>query len=211
MSIRIELKNQQIELLPERAVHWVDKSTLLVADVHWGKTETFRARGIPLPDGVFSSDLLRLSAALKRSGAKRLVVLGDLVHARDGLTEEVRASVERWRKEHPVELVLVRGNHDTMRMPSSWEIEEVDDVLTEGPFTLSHEPVRTKGSYVWGGHIHPMVRLVGRGDSLRLACFHIGEHVGALPAFSEMTRGLNVRRGKGDRIFVPVEDRVIEV
>lgn len=211
MTARIEVRGEEIELLPERAIHWISRRMLMVADVHWGKTETFRARGIPIPDGVFAADLLRLGSAIRRSGATKLVVLGDLVHAKDGLTDDVRSAVDTWREEHAIELVLIRGNHDTMPMPASWKIQEIDDALIEGPFTLAHEPIRAKGTFVWGGHVHPMVRLSGRGDSLRLACFHVGEHVGALPAFSEFTRGINVRRGKGDRVFVPVEDRVIEV
>ena len=40
---------EQLRLLPQRAV-WLEGSrTLLLADLHLGKAETFQAHGIPLP------------------------------------------------------------------------------------------------------------------------------------------------------------------
>lgn len=56
-----------------------------------------------------------------------------------------------------------------------------------------------------------MARLRGGGDSLRLPCFHLGPRVGVLPAFSDFTGGQRLGRGGGDRVFVVVEGRVVEV
>ena len=101
-------------LLPERALFWPRAGTLVVADLHWGKGATFRAAGIPIPVGTTSDDLARLDGALLRTGARRLVVLGDLFHARAGrIATHTLAELRRWRGAAPeLEILLVRGNHD---------------------------------------------------------------------------------------------------
>jgi uncharacterized protein len=208
----VSVAGERLELLAERAVHWPARSSLLVADLHWGKTETFRAHGIALPDGTLDGDLARLSAALERTQARRVVVLGDLIHHATGLTPALVEHINAWRRRWPGELVLVRGNHDktSIKFPASWGLEIVEAELADGPFLLRHEPVPAEGRYVWAGHLHPQVRIAGRGDALTLPCYHLGRTTGILPAFSEFTGGLLVRRRPGDRVFALVEGHVIE-
>jgi DNA ligase-associated metallophosphoesterase len=203
-----------VELLPERALHWAEGHVLAVADLHWGKTESFQQHGIPLPTGVLEDDLARLSAALNATGARRLLLLGDLIHSRQGLTDDVVRHVTAWREGHPgVEMVLVRGNHDrhVKSLPPTWRMEDRADALDEGPFRFAHHPEAVPGRYVWAGHLHPMVRLTGGADRLRLPCFHVGRDVGVLPAFSAFTGGVNVSRRAGDRVFAIAGPAVVEV
>ena len=102
-----------VVMMPERALYLPEEETLLVADVHWGKAASFRASHIPMPTGSTAADLARLSQALLHSGARRLVVLGDLLHARSGRQPGTLAAVSAWRERHAdIEMVLVRGNHD---------------------------------------------------------------------------------------------------
>src|SRR5919112_4797670 len=83
-DITLTIAGEQIYLLSERAIYWPGASTLVVADLHWGKASTFRAVGIPIPIGTTSDDLARLDSALQRTQARRMVVLGDLFHAKAG-------------------------------------------------------------------------------------------------------------------------------
>ncbi len=76
--------------MPQRALWQADTGLLLVADLHLGKAESFQASGIPLPsDGDLGNlnQLLELAAQLQ---PERVVVLGDLIHSRIGLTRELR-------------------------------------------------------------------------------------------------------------------------
>jgi uncharacterized protein len=203
-----------VELLPERALHWPEAGVLAVADLHWGKTESFQQHGIPLPLGVLDDDLHRLSSALTTTGARRLLLVGDLVHSREGLTAAVISRVTAWRRTHAsLEVVLIRGNHDrhVRTLPPSWEMADQAEVLDEGPFRFAHHPEPAPGRYVWAGHLHPMVRLVGGADRLRLPCFHLRAGVGVLPAFSAFTGGLDVRRARGDRVYAVAGTAVVEV
>src|SRR5690349_2361179 len=82
MMTEILLQGASLVLLPERAVWWPDRKTLVVADVHWGKSAHFRKHGIPMPGGTQDRDSLRLARLIREYGAERLVIAGDLFHSR---------------------------------------------------------------------------------------------------------------------------------
>ena len=146
------MKGEALSLLAERGLYWPagagGAGVLAVADLHWGKTESFQQHGIALPTGVLADDLARLSAALRDTGARRLLILGDLVHSRAGLTPAVVAQVGAWRALHPaVRMVLVRGNHDrhVRELPAAWGMEDLPEQLDEGPFRFAHHPEPAPG------------------------------------------------------------------
>ncbi|MNF18779.1 hypothetical protein D3C80_2230800 [compost metagenome] len=57
--------------------------------------------------------------------------------------------------------------------------------------------------------MHPVYRLHGRGlQTLRLACFRLGEESSLLPAFGAFTGGYQVERGDDCRIFVIGDNEV---
>lgn len=204
------MKVGDVELRGERAVWWPATRTLLVADLHWGKEDTFHASGIPVPT-IIDADLARLEAAIRATDAARVIVLGDLVHG--PLLPTTIARITAFRQACPVSLVLVRGNHDrhAPELPAAWEIEEHRSILREGPYAFTHVPEPVAGHYTWAGHLHPTFTLRGRGDALRLPCFHLGRHVGVLPAFCAFSGGPGVRPGAGDGIYVVAEGRVIAI
>ena len=78
------LAGESVELLAERAIHWPGGHTLFVADVHLGKAAAFRAGGVAIPRGATAHDLARLDGLIERTRARRLVVLGDFLHAAAG-------------------------------------------------------------------------------------------------------------------------------
>ncbi len=215
MSIEIELKDEQVELMPERALFWPRMSTLFVADTHWGKDAAFRASSVAIPGGVMADDLRRLAQALGRTKAQRLILLGDLFHARKGRVPHVQAMIVAWREQFTqLDILLIRGNHDRKAgdPPTEWRMACVDAPCTVAPFVLQHEPVESKEGYALAGHLHPGVRLVGAGrQEMTLPCFWFGPRVAVLPAFGSFT-GLSVVTPRlGDNVFVIVEDQIIDV
>jgi DNA ligase-associated metallophosphoesterase len=214
-DLGIELCGERVYLMPERALFRERTGTLLVADVHWGKAATFRAAGIAVPGGTTTEGLSRLTAALERSGARRLVFLGDLFHAREGRVERTLAAVAEWRARHAhVEMSLVRGNHDKHAgdPPPELGISCCTPPFDAAPFVYRHHPDESPDGYTLSGHVHPAVRLLGRGrQRTRLPCFYFGARVGILPAFGSFTGVAEVTPGPGDRVFVPLDDCVIEV
>lgn len=205
--------DERVVLLPERALWLPAFDTLLVADLHWGKAAAFRAAHVPVPMGTTSSDLARLSSAIAATRATRLVVLGDLLHARSGRHDETLRTIAAWRDRHAsLAITLVRGNHDAQAgdPPGTLDIACTDAPVVVGPFVGVHEPtVRTDG-YVLCGHLHPNVTVRGRGrQSLRLPAFVFGAARGVLPAFSSFTGGGMYKREAGDRVYAIAGDEVV--
>lgn len=202
----------EIRLLPQRAAFVPAHGTLLVADAHVGKAASFRRLGVPVPRGTTGGTLARLTAAVRASGARRVVFLGDLLHSAHGRAAATLAAFTDWRREHrALELLLVRGNHDRHAggPPPQWGIDVVDEGLRLGALALVHHPQPVADAYALAGHVHPAVS-VGRGsfDRVRLPCFHFGAEVGVLPAFGEFTGSHVVRPAPGDRVFVVAGDEV---
>lgn len=214
-ELSIKLAGEEVTLLAERAMYWPRTSTLFIADTHWGKDAAFRASAIAVPGGTLPDDLARLDAALKQTGARRLIVLGDLLHAKKGRAPCTLDTIKAWRAAHAdLDIVLVRGNHDQGAgdPPDEWEFECVDAPYHLAPFVLHHEPQQASQGYALAGHIHPAVNLSGAGrQSVKLPCFWFGRRVGVLPAFGSFTGCAAIRACQGDKVFVIAEGEVIAV
>lgn len=206
--MKLVVAGESVTLLGERALLWND--LLVVADVHLGKGDHFRARGLPLPPGELDDDLDRLAVLLQETGARRLRALGDLVHGEvKGATRE---RVSAWRAGIDAKVELVPGNHDRHApiLPPGWGVEVLPPIVMEGPFAFVHEPGVVARAFVWAGHVHPTVAFSGRADRLRFPAFVLMENAGLLPAFSRFTGGPVVRPGPGVRTFGCVEGEVEE-
>lgn len=216
MDLNLELEGQPVRLTPERAVFLPEQGVLLVADVHLGKAGTFRQHGIPLPEGLADADLARLGRVLERTGAHSVIVLGDLIHARAGLTSLFVEKVARWRSRFPVSLILVEGNHDrhAPELPPSWNVERKNPDLVLEPFRLAHSPDAPpadcqEGRFLFCGHLHPTVRVTRGALQARLPCFWVEARRAILPAFSDFTGGPQPVPALFTRAYVIVDGRVL--
>ncbi len=201
------LGGERVELLALRALHWPRERTVFVADVHLGKAAAFRAGGIPLPRGSTAADLARLAAVLQQTGAGRLVVLGDFLHAAAGRVTALDTAFRKWRDLHAaIDVVLVRGNHDNHAgdPPPHWGVAVVDEPHPMAPFLACHIPVAPRSGYALCGHVHPGITVHGRAEqSERLPCFVLGRRRAILPAFGGLTGLARASPLAGDR-FVAV-------
>lgn len=214
-DFRVEAEGEALVLLPERAFFWERTGTLIAADVHLGKAASFRAAAIPLPGGTTTGTLLRLSAALDRTGPRRLLLLGDFFHAKSGRASRTLATIADWRSRHPdLEIVLIRGNHDRGAgdPPAEWRFDCKDEPWIEPPFAFRHHPAEENGGYVFAGHIHPAISLLGPARQReKLPCFFFGGRLALLPSFGDFTGGASVRLRRGDRAYVVAGDEIVAV
>ncbi len=211
----VDVAGEQLLLLGERAAYWERTATLFVADPHFGKAAAFRAAGVLVPRGTTAETLARLDAALARTGARRVVFLGDFLHAREGRSPETLRTINAWRAGRAsVDMLLVRGNHDARAgdPPRELDVRCVNAPVIEAPFVFAHHPRSSDGGYVLAGHVHPGVRLAGAArEHSRLPCFWLGAEVAVLPAFGEFTGLADVSPAPGDRVFVVADREVIAV
>lgn len=194
-----------LELLADKAVWDPCRRTLLVADLHLGKAETFQAAGIALPSDGDLDTLNALIALADRLAPDQVIALGDLIHSRLGLTGDLREKLAALPELLGCPLRLIGGNHDR----GSWIaglVQEPAQAL--GPWWLSHEPDPRDGYLNLCGHLHP-VAVLGRGNNrVRTPCFSLDRQQTrlALPSFGRLTGGHPC--SQGDHLWL-VADRAI--
>lgn len=207
----VELSGERVFLDPGRALVW--DGVVIIADPHFGKDASARARAIPVPAGTTAADLARLDALLLHHAARELWVLGDVFdseHAREDATLD---ALSAWRRRHSdVTVGMVAGNHDrrALRLAEHVGFAHWPDLAARGPWRLAHHPVESPEGHVLCGHIHPGLRLRGSGrDGLRLPAFVLGARRSILPAFGGMTGLATHRPAAGERGYVIAGDRVL--
>jgi DNA ligase-associated metallophosphoesterase len=205
------LLGEELTLLPQKAVYFKKHNTVLAADLHLGKSSHFRKEGIPVPAELAEADLRTLSEVIAVYKPEKLIILGDLFHAETNY--DLRRFGE-WRNNYKnLEIDLIKGNHDTLLDEEYKElkIHTYDENLIFSKFLLTHKPDKkleseNKNSYIISAHVHPAVKLVGKGkQSVTLPCFYFGESRGLLPAFGRFTGKALLQPGKDDKVFVIIE------
>jgi putative SbcD/Mre11-related phosphoesterase len=174
-------------LTPERVALHTGSCTGVVADLHLGYAQARARGGEAVPARQLADALAPLAAALKRHGARRLVIAGDLLEDGRRGREEVVEELRRWLEGAGLELAaVVPGNHDRglgrAALPicaggyrlGGWLVVHGDGALPDGPVVQGHE--------------HPYLRW-GR---LEAACYLVGADRLVLPAFSPDAAGVNV-------------------
>jgi uncharacterized protein len=206
---------EALELLATRAMVWPRRRTVFIADPHWGKAAAFLAGGRPIPQANLTADLQRLAGILASTAAERLVILGDLFHARAGRTDFVFETVAAWRAQfESLHVLVVRGNHDRYAgdPPGAWGFDVQSEPVADMPFALRHFPEPTAGLFTLAGHIHPAVKLLGPGrERLMLSCFHFTKDVGVLPAFGGFTGTAPIVPAPGDSVFAIADTEIVRI
>ena len=109
-------RNKKLWLTAERCIYWEDEQTLILSDLHFGKTGHFRKSGIPVPQSVYRKDLQRLFEQLQHFQPKQLVIVGDMFHSRDNKELDL---FKKWRSDFPdLHIHLIKGNNDILN--DSW-------------------------------------------------------------------------------------------
>lgn len=189
-----------------RVIYWPARKILMAADLHWGKTQFLRNHGIAVSDAVLDADLERLTNAIGDYDVKSFIVLGDLIHHEAALSPAIVDKITRFRERSPVELILVKGNHDRYtKFPSQWGIVEENTLVVDN-FLLVHDQKKREKRYQFCGHVHPMMKLTSSHDSLRLPSFMLLEKVCYLPAYSHLTGGKDMKLLKGEKALVLMPD-----
>ncbi|MFO7858811.1 MAG: ligase-associated DNA damage response endonuclease PdeM [Ectothiorhodospiraceae bacterium] len=186
--------DESLVLHAEGGIHWPRRDTLIIADTHFGKDAHFRSAGLAVPCGTLSEDLARLDRLLARTGAQRLVILGDVIHARPAPAADWVDRIAEWRARYPrLAWLAIAGNHDAgWTPPPAWRLDWHTAPINDPPFRYQHEPATGTGNHVLAGHWHPVMRLRGTGERVRLPVFAVGVDCFVLPAFGSFTGGAEI-------------------
>lgn len=192
-------------LSAERSIFWEEQKTLIISDLHLGKTGHFRKAGIPVPQAIFKEDMQRLVTQLQLYKPQQLIVIGDMFHSHVNREHDFFL---KWRQDfEQLNIELVKGNHDILK--TSWYnaagIHINNCELRMGDFIFVHDfndCTKPDSGYIFSGHIHPGVSIRGLGkQSLHFPCFYFGHQYAVLPAFSRFTGTYLIKPLKGETVY----------
>ncbi|MEO6731635.1 MAG: ligase-associated DNA damage response endonuclease PdeM [Ferruginibacter sp.] len=192
-------------LSADRCIFWQEQKTLILSDLHLGKTGHFRKSGIAVPQAIFKEDMQRLVTQLQLYKPEQVVVIGDMFHSHDNKEHDFFL---KWRNDFSqLSIQLVKGNHDILK--ASWYLTAGITInnceLTIGNIVFVHDftdCTPPDNGYVFSGHIHPAISLRGIGkQTLQFPCFYFGKKYAVLPAFSRFTGSYLIKPLRGESVY----------
>ncbi len=191
------------------ALYLEKERVLIIADTHIGYEEALNKRGFLIPKFQFEQLGKRIENILKEVASRtnklsQVIINGDVKHEFGIISEQ------EWRDALKLfevlslycdEIVLVRGNHDTILEPIAKkrdvtivDYEIIDDIMIiHGDKPISSIPKAVKTIII--GHEHPAVSFKQR-HSDKFKCFLKGKYKGknliVMPSFLSVPYGTNI-------------------
>ena len=224
---------QKIEIFPGiyvingfRAIFLKNIDAVAISDLQLGQ-ELYLAeeKGIFVPQFQLREMKRDLSAILKETKARKLIINGDFKH------EFGEASRQEWREVKELtrfvakkvrEIILIRGNHDNylLTIASHLGLKVFDPFYVEGNilFTHGHKKVKyPKGvKTVVIGHEQPALLLKRGFDRIKVPCLLYGKMKNGknficLPAFSPLASGVAINSVSKDELLSPILKDEVEI
>ena len=176
---------EDMALVHGRALHWPREKALLVADLHLEKASSYAIGGQMLPPYDSRETLERIALAIRESGARRVICLGDSFHDHGGQARlEPHAAGMLAALTRAVDWVWIAGNHDAGG-------DGARDELEVGGVVLRHRPAPGEARPEISGHFHPRLAVTARGRRIARHCAVASESRMILPAFGALAGGMD--------------------
>ena len=207
--------NNHFLLSANRTVFWEEQKSLILSDLHVGKSGHFRKNGIGIPQNMLSEDMQRLFAEIQFYRPTTLIIVGDLFHSHSNKEHDLFL---KWRQTLPdLKIDLVLGNHDILQADKYAEagIQTHRGSYQVDPFIFTHDICDLADddeNYCFSGHIHPGITMRGVGkQSLRLPCFYFNRQYAVLPAFGKFTGTHPIKPAEQDAVFALAGNSIVKV
>ncbi|MFB6207947.1 MAG: metallophosphoesterase [Candidatus Nanohaloarchaea archaeon] len=204
---------ETIDSLP--ALYYPEGDMIVIADLHLGLEASMTSMGSYVPEFQLDDLKKELEKARTETGAHRLLVNGDLKNEfRTSYPErsEVRDFLQ-FAKETFDEVILVKGNHDTMiEKTVGKEGMAFHDTYSENGVTFAHGHEKVENGYdtLVIGHEHPALKLEDEiGVSEKVDCFLYGEmrngcEIVVLPSYAQVSDGSQVNKIPQRELLSPI-------
>lgn len=143
------------------------KGALILGDTHFGIEQKLERKGVHY-SGISDHVLQKLLSLIKRTGAKRLIILGDVKENITGVDWMTRNIFARLQKQ--IHVTVVRGNHDGGIEQICKDTKPADGYVY-GELGLLHgnawpaaELMRT--GYIISAHQHPQIEIRDRSGKI---------------------------------------------
>ncbi|MFA6218745.1 MAG: ligase-associated DNA damage response endonuclease PdeM [Erythrobacter sp.] len=194
--VPLSFADEEWLLTAGRALYWPREQALLVADLHLEKGSFYARHGQPIPPYDTRETLARVALAIRETGARRVITLGDNFHDSDGsarLEDHAAGMLDALTR--AVDWVWISGNHDPAAEARFGGTPAKE--LEVGGVVLRHMAKRGETRPEVSGHYHPRLRLKVRNRHIRRPCAVVsagGDAGGGrmiLPAFGAYAGGMD--------------------
>ncbi len=211
--------NDDVELvdgLP--AVFIRSLNSIVIADPHLGYEGVMAKKGMLIPKVNLSHLLKMLDACIKKTGAGRLIIDGDIKNEFSTVeTDELNELIEllQFVKEKGIKLTIVKGNHDNFveRYKDPFKLEIHRQEFAENGYLFFHGenlPIKSsKTKFMVMGHEHPSIAVFNKaGRKEKLRCFLYGnlyrKKLLVIPASNYFASGTEINLYPKDDLLSPV-------
>ncbi|MFA5175907.1 MAG: metallophosphoesterase [Candidatus Nanoarchaeia archaeon] len=201
-------KNKERVLAKDLFLYLEKEKILILSDLHIGLEEAMNKQGILLPRFQFQELVKRIEKVFKDLEIKKIIVNGDLKH------EFGTISNQEWSQTLKIinilstkaELILVKGNHDTILGPIAekkdikvLEYYKVNDIYICHGHKIPENKDFKNSKLVIIGHEHPAISFKERPTE-KFKCFLVGKYKNKTlivqPSLNLVSEGTNVTKEK---------------
>lgn len=197
--VPLSFAGEELLLTTGRALYWPRESALLVADLHLEKASFFARHNQFLPPYDTRETLERVADAIRETGARRVVTLGDNFHDADGASRlDAFACGMLQALTRAVDWVWITGNHDVAKDGHVAEAQcggVMVDELELGGVVLRHIAKAGETRAEMSGHFHPKLNVTLNRRRISRPCAVLAEGTGGadrlvMPSFGALTGGM---------------------
>ncbi len=185
----IKFANEDFYAYPNYALYWKKLNTIIVADLHLGKSISFAKQKQYLPPYDTKETLVKLFDCINEFKPSKLIIVGDLVHDMLSIQSFSKRDHQNLIKySEKTEFIWIKGNHDSdieftgFSKVKNYKIDQI---------TFNHIPIKTKNFQICG-HYHPKVKISHKGKVIHKSCFVHNNKLLVLPSFGILTGGLSI-------------------
>lgn len=169
----LDFAGEELVLLSCNALYWPRERALLVADLHLEKGSWFARHGQMLPPYDSRATLEKIADAVRVTGARRVITLGDNFHdaaGADRLDAHCTGMLEALTR--AIDWVWITGNHDEAAEVSGQHGfgGTVISELEVAGIVLRHEAQNGETRAELSGHFHPKLRVTVRNRHIARPC-----------------------------------------
>lgn len=182
------------------------EKTLILSDLHIGQDEAMNAKGLLMPRFQYNDLFEETQKLIKETKPKKVILNGDVKHEFSGILREEWLRIQEYITflKKKCEVVIVKGNHDSILKPLTDKLEvELKDYERVGNTFICHgdrlfdNKDFDECDTIIIGHEHPAVTLTRGPRKEKYKCFLKGEYernktLIIMPAMNSLSEGTDV-------------------
>ena len=188
-------------------------NTLVISDLHFGKSFSFAKVGNFLPPYDINETIEKIRKLIEKYSPKQIISLGDSFHESKTLKMIDKISIKKINKAfNQLDVIWIDGNHDENLKNKKLIYGKFKKNHTFSSLTFTHIKSRKleNNLFEFSGHFHPKISFKHNKINYLCKCFVLGKNFCILPAFGSFTGGLDINSSELKQIL-PKDKTIIAI